>query len=228
MAGLDDWLTVARSADADDLRERILTGFKNGKPFTPYVPTVAWPTRTEAVLDFGCGLGRNFPYLKSVASRVVGFDLPPMIARCRALAPDAADELIDEWSRVSTRRFDVIFASLVLQHVETAACQSYLRDFARMAPTVYLLSRSDTDFGQNMFELVAETGLYDAGECVEVDHDTDTHQLRTLGRLPFERARRAPTGGHHEVLLQVTGWPVNANAAPRSAGARSGLVGEKE
>jgi SAM-dependent methyltransferase len=205
VAGLDDWLTVAQSADADDLRERILTGFKSGKPFTPYVPTVPWPARSEAVLDFGCGVGRNFPYLRSVATRVVGFDLPPMIARCRALAPDAADELVDDWSLLSTRRFDVIYASLVLQHVETAACRAYLRDFARVAPAVYLLSRSDTDFGQNMFELVAETGLYDAGECVEVDHDPDTHQLRILGRVPFERARRAASGGHYELLLQVNG-----------------------
>lgn len=205
MAGLDDWLKVAQSADADDLRERILTGFKSGKPFTPYVATIEWPTRTETVLDFGCGVGRNFPYLRSVANRVVGFDLPPMIARCRELAPDAADELVDDWSLVRTRRFGVIYASLVLQHVETDACRTYLRDFARMAPAVYLLSRSDTDFAENMFELVAATGLYDAGECVAVDHDPDTHQLRVLGRVPFERARRAATGGHYEVLLHVKG-----------------------
>ena len=41
MAGRDYWLSIAQSPDPDDLREHILTGFKNGKPFTPYVPTIA-------------------------------------------------------------------------------------------------------------------------------------------------------------------------------------------
>lgn len=202
MPGLDDWLAVAESADADDLRERILTGFKDGKPFTPYVPTVPWPPGTRRVLDFGCGVGRNFPFLETVASQVVGFDLPPMIARCRALAPAAA-ELSDDWAAVRTQCFDMIYASLVLQHVETQACRAYLRDFAEMAPTVYLLTRSDTDFGASMFDLVSEAGVYRVGECVEVDHDPDTHQLRVLGRMSFERARRAAPGAHFETLLQV-------------------------
>ena len=43
MAGIDDWLSVARADDPDDVRERILTGYRDGKPFTPYVPTLAMP-----------------------------------------------------------------------------------------------------------------------------------------------------------------------------------------
>ncbi|MEN3337220.1 MAG: hypothetical protein V7647_896 [Acidobacteriota bacterium] len=39
MAGRDYRVSIAQSADADDLREHILTGFKSGKPFTAYVPT---------------------------------------------------------------------------------------------------------------------------------------------------------------------------------------------
>jgi len=45
--GLDDWLNAARSADPDDLREQILTGFRAGKPFTPYVPTLAMRPRAQ-------------------------------------------------------------------------------------------------------------------------------------------------------------------------------------
>ena len=40
MPGRDDWSTLALTADADELREHILTGFRNGKPFTPYFPTL--------------------------------------------------------------------------------------------------------------------------------------------------------------------------------------------
>jgi hypothetical protein len=67
MAGRDDWMAVAEAASSDDIRERILTGYKDGKPFTPYVPTLPIRGMVGSVLDFGCGLGRNFPYLKRIA-----------------------------------------------------------------------------------------------------------------------------------------------------------------
>ena len=149
MSGLDDWLSVARGADADELRERILTGFKAGKPFTPYIPTVDLPPGPDSVLDFGCGVGRNFPYLQGRARRVYGFDLPPMIERCRDIAPVTVNGLWDDWSSVTQQRFDLIFASLVLQHIEPQACLSYLADFARLSPLTYLLTRTTTDFGTN-------------------------------------------------------------------------------
>src|SRR5580765_3448075 len=115
MAGRDYWLSIAESSDPDDLREHILTGFKDGKPFTPYIPTVNLPSSVERVLDFGCGVGRSFPYLRTIARHVTGFDLPPMIERCRALATVPADELLDDWLAARTRRFDLIVSVLVLQ-----------------------------------------------------------------------------------------------------------------
>lgn len=202
MPGLDDWLTAARSADADQLREQILTGFKAGKPFTPYVPTLPMPSPLRSVLDFGCGLGRNFPYLTSTGASVTGFDLPPMIDRCRALAPTPVDRLTGDWAEVRAGSFDLIFASLVLQHIETDACRSYLRDFAAMTSHVYLLTRTQTDFGVNLLQLVAEADAFDAGECVIVEHDSGTHQLRVVGRTSFEHACTSSGGEHYEVLLR--------------------------
>ena len=199
----DHWLTVARSADADDLREQILTGFKSGKPFTPYVPTLAMPSPLRSALDFGCGVGRNFPYLTSVATQVTGFDLPPMIERCRTLAPAPVDRLADDWAEIRTSCFDLIFASLVLQHIETDACRAYLRDFACMAPHVYLLTRAQTDFGVNLLQLVVEAEAFDVGECVEVEHDPETHQLRVIGPVPLNRVRASSGMEHYEVLLRA-------------------------
>jgi SAM-dependent methyltransferase len=202
MAGRDYWLSIASSNDADDLREHILTGFKSGKPFTPYVPTLPLPSPLGRVLDFGCGVGRTFPYLKRVARHVTGFDLPPMIERCRALATEPADDLLDDWSTTRHLRYDLIVSVLVLQHIEPTACATYLRDFARMAPAVYVLSRADSDFGTNVFAEVAATHSFVAGDCVEVDHDPDSHQLRVLGTRSFEEVCRPGTGGHFEVLLR--------------------------
>jgi SAM-dependent methyltransferase len=202
MPGLDDWSSVAASAHADELREHILTGFRDGKPFTPYRPTLALPSSLDRVLDFGCGIGRNFPYLTSVARRVVGFDIPPMVARCRELAPVQIDRLDDDWTLLRQERFDLVFAALVLQHVETGTCRAYLANFATMAPLVYLLTRTDSDFGRNVLDLVAEGGAFTAGSCVEVDHDPQTNQLRILGQASFEDARTRGGSHHYEVILQ--------------------------
>ena len=203
MAGRDYWFSIAQSASADDLREHILTGFKDGKPFTPYVPTVQLPPEPRRVLDFGCGVGRTFPFLKRIAAHVTGFDLPPMIERCRALAPQPADALFDDWERVRTQQFDLIVSVLVLQHIEPVLCSDYLRDFARMAPATYLLSRADSDFGSNVFASIASTGLFEVpGDCVEVEHDPATNQLRILGRRTFAAICAPETTGHFEVLLR--------------------------
>ncbi len=121
-------------------------------------------------------------YLKGIARHVTGFDLPPMIERCRSLATERVDVLEDDWQQVRTSRFDLIFASLVLQHIEPEICSSYLTDFAQMAPRVYLLTRLDNDFGPNVLDLVARAGVFEAGDCIHVDHDPVTNQLRALGR----------------------------------------------
>jgi SAM-dependent methyltransferase len=202
--GREHWLAVAGSASADDLREHILTGFKSGKPFTPYRPTIALPAPVGTVLDFGCGVGRSFPFLRTIAGRVTGFDLPPMIERCRALAADPADELADDWNALRTRRFDLVFTTLVLQHIEPALCRAYLEDFASMSPFVYLLTRATSDFDASVFRLVADTGLFEPGPCVEVDHDSETHQLRVLGHASVDDVMRSDAAGHYEVLLRST------------------------
>lgn len=202
MLGREHWLAVARDSDADDLRESILSGYKTGKPFTPYVPTLQFPSHLASVLDFGCGIGRNFPFLKTVASSVVGFDLPPMIERCRALATSPIAQLTARWEEVTAQRFDLIFASLVLQHLEPETCDAYLRDFARVSPILYLLTRVVDDFGSSVLRTIAETELFDAGECVQVEHDPATHQLMILGRKSLADASAGPGGAHYELLLR--------------------------
>ena len=202
MAGLPEWHSIASTADPDELRERIFTGYKAGKPFTPYVPTVALATPIDSVLDFGCGVGRNFPYLKSIAREVVGFDLEPMIARCRSLATERVDLLSSDWELISNRRFDLVFASLVLQHTETVTSRAYLAAFARMAPSTYLLTRLQSDFGENVLGLVADSGLFEVKECVEVEHDPERHQLRRVGERSFSEVSRATNNLHYEVALE--------------------------
>jgi SAM-dependent methyltransferase len=199
--GREEWESVARASDDDELRERILTGFKSGKPFTPYRPTIDLPGPLERVLDYGCGAGRNYPYLKTIAVSVHGFDLPPMIERCRRLAGAQVDVLADDWTAVRDLRFDLIFASLVLQHLEPERTDASLRDFARMAPSVYLLTRTDSDFGTRVLDAVRASGLFDAGTCTKVDHDPESHQLRALGERSIDEAA-TDEAAHYDVLLR--------------------------
>jgi SAM-dependent methyltransferase len=201
-----EWVELAATASDADLREKILTGFKNGKPFTPYRPTLPLPVPAAAVLDFGCGLGRNFPYLTSIAARVVGYDLPAMIERCRAASPVTVAALASDWDAVRNDRFDFVFASLVLQHVPEDVCSAVLPDFARMAPLTYVLARGEGDFGFSALDRAARSGLFEPGECRVVDHDPATHQLRVLGTVPFDDARSAADPRHFEVLLHSRVW----------------------
>jgi SAM-dependent methyltransferase len=197
-----EWAELAATASEEDLRERILTGFKAGKPFTPYAATLPLPAGMTSVLDFGCGLGRNFSYLGTIARRVVGFDLPEMIERAREVVPWRSGlALSSDWDAVRAMPFDLIFASLVLQHIPEDRCREALADFARMAPVTYLLARGAGDFGVNALDAAARSGDFEPGECRVVEHDPATHQLRVIGAVPFDTALAADDPRHFEVLL---------------------------
>ena len=94
-----------------------------------------------------------------------------------------------------------MFASLVLQHIETDACRTYLADFAKMAPAIYLLTRLHSDFGVNVLGLVAESGLYEVTDCAEVEHDLKTNELRQIRPRSFAEVSRAADNLHYEVVL---------------------------
>jgi hypothetical protein len=57
MTGREEWELIAAEADPDEVRERIFTGYKQGKPFTPYVPTIGLPPAVEWVLILGAEWG---------------------------------------------------------------------------------------------------------------------------------------------------------------------------
>ena len=126
-----------------------------------------------------------------------------MIERCRSLSNRPGVDLTSDWNDVRSSRFDLIFATLVLQHIESDACRVYLEDFARIASTTYVLTRVRSDFDRNVLDLIDRTQLFDPSDCSEVDHDPATHQLRVLGRQSFDAVRRLDDGGHYEVLLRA-------------------------
>jgi SAM-dependent methyltransferase len=200
MTGNDYWRTIAQQDDAS-VREAILTGYLDGKPFTPYVPTIELPTPLTRVLDFGCGLGRNFPYLTAIARHVTGYDLPEMVDHCRAaLPPDSTIALSADWQSVQSERFDLVFASLVIQHIEPAEARTYLESFAPMAPAVYLLTRGRNDFGGSNLELV-DQARWEIRQSVLVQHDERTQRLEQIETLSPADASSIVDDRHVEMLL---------------------------
>jgi hypothetical protein len=70
------------------------------------------------------------------------------------------------------------------------------------APVTYLLTRLQSDFGENVLKLVADTGLFHAEICAEVEHDPASHQLRQVGLHSFAAVSQAEDNRHYEVLLR--------------------------
>lgn len=198
--GTRHWARIA-DEPLDEVREAILTGYREGKPFSAYPPLLALPPGPRRILDFGCGLGRNFPYLRRIANEVVGFDLPEMIARCRTLDAAKNVELASDWKAIRHRRFDAIFVSLVLQHLRPDECRRRLRDFAVMAPWTYVLSRGGNDFGVTVFSLIAGTPAFSVVEANVVELVPSTGGLKLLRACSPDELDLPEGEGHYEMLV---------------------------
>jgi SAM-dependent methyltransferase len=92
----------------------------------------------DAALDFGCGVGRLTATLADHFGSVTGVDISePMLARarellagqpgCRVICNDRPD-----LSCFADASFDLVYSSLVLQHMPGDLAVGYLREFIRV------------------------------------------------------------------------------------------------
>ena len=90
-------------------------------------------------LDFGCGVGRLSTALAHHAQRVVGIDISqPMLQAAHRVVPDnvlprvdfiASDALI---LPIQAASVDVVYTSLVLQHMPRGIALDYVKEFMRV------------------------------------------------------------------------------------------------
>ena len=90
-----------------------------------------------SALDFGCGVGRLTTALSVHFESVIGVDIAPsMIEHAQRLhsATGCAFKVNDrpDLSSFSDRSFDLVYSSLVLQHMPPALADSYIREFVRV------------------------------------------------------------------------------------------------
>jgi len=158
------WRKVA-SGTIDDIKEALITGYKSGARYLPHNFPLLNPAATPCrILDFGCGIGRNFSSLQRFANSLTGFDIPEMIEACRLHSEIENAELSSDWNAIASKRYDLTVATLTLQHVTPrSALLYYLEGIARISPYLYISSRAwwDGEQHDNLLKLILDTGHFE-------------------------------------------------------------------
>jgi ubiquinone/menaquinone biosynthesis C-methylase UbiE len=93
----------------------------------------AIPARRRLAVDFGCGVGRLTQALTGKVDEVIGIDASAtMLELATELAVDLPCTFARDLSGVADGSVDVIYSSLVLQHVPVEDLPRYLAEFQRV------------------------------------------------------------------------------------------------
>ena len=97
------------------------------------------PPEDGVALDFGCGVGRLSSALADRMGRVAGIDISePMLRTARDVIPSSAAPRVSLILSSSPRipladgSVDLVYSSLVLQHMPEVLARGYLREFSRV------------------------------------------------------------------------------------------------
>jgi len=104
------------------------------------LPRLGLKPGTERALDFGCGVGRLSQALASHVANVTGIDIAPtMLEKARELAEQRGAKNVEyvlneasDLSVIPTGSVDIVYSSLVLQHIPHQFQAGYLREFVRV------------------------------------------------------------------------------------------------
>ncbi len=93
---------------------------------------------TARALDFGCGVGRLSQALAAHVEKVIGLDIAPsMLAKARELDRSGGRcefrlNQASDLSIIESGSIDIVYSSLVLQHIPHDLQSGYLREFVRV------------------------------------------------------------------------------------------------
>lgn len=135
-------------------------------------------TSMDSVLDFGVGMGRNFPYLKTLFKNVHGFDTEPMINNLKQ-RDGFGENLYFDWSEATQRKYDLVYESVVMQHIPPQEVIHRLYQISTISKYFVSWTRSYNDylrnfqhkkFGVNIASLISSLDAFEVIEC-SVDLD---------------------------------------------------------
>ncbi|MBY0531534.1 MAG: class I SAM-dependent methyltransferase [Xanthobacteraceae bacterium] len=151
--------------------------------------------QNHEVLDLGCGLGRNCEPMRSLFARYIGIDISSghlEIARTRCSKFSNVEfQHLSDYVK-SSRRFDVFFSRLVLQHNPPPVIEWLLDiSLARLRPGGIAYFQVPCQLDNYSFDV----DKYLAGEGQK--------KIMEMHALPRERIHRI-LGKHNLIILQVT------------------------
>lgn len=144
-------------------------------------------------LDFGVGMGRNYPYLKSIFQEVHGFDTEIMISNIKKRELKT-DLLTSNWNDVFySGGYNLVYECTVFQHMPPQEVLHRLYFLSQISERLYMTTRVYNDFfrsagkgGVNMFKLVDSTNCFDL-EYINID---------------LEKAKNLMDESHYAMLLK--------------------------
>lgn len=121
-----------------DVGEFMATGQREIQDAVADLDRLKLCARRDSALDFGCGVGRLTAALSEHFDAVTGVDISaPMLShaerlhagneRCTFVRNDSAD-----LSAFADGSFDLVYSSIVLQHMPRELSDGYLREFVRL------------------------------------------------------------------------------------------------
>ena len=167
----------------DIVADYILTG-KTVKEFNPDTSVYEFLDKSKSltILDFGCGIGRNTYGMANYSSMwsLIGYDNLKMLNLTSVYCKLKYDKLfsnirfINDWELVKNIKFDVIYCSLVLQHIYEKDLNVYLNDFKNMTGKLIVHSRRFNDDRiddkyKNTWKILENNGLTPSNRY-EVDY----------------------------------------------------------
>lgn len=118
------WDEIAEKHDVGTIK-RMITGDGVGWKRNYVSPALAYVFNSvrdvipdATVLDFGCGLGRNGGLLKSYFQRVVGYDIPEMVASLKTQGETPYSAVYDDIGTLTgAEKISLVYDSVVFQHI---------------------------------------------------------------------------------------------------------------
>lgn len=175
------WLNFANNPDKDLISKDLHGSWDESKQaYTEYtsieeshLDVLKKETSMNRVLDFGVGMGRNRPYLKTLFSEVHGFDTQPMVKNFKSKNP-LENNIFDDWDKVSKFRYDVVYESVVMQHIPPQEVIYRLYQISSISKYFVSWTRSYNDylrnfqyrkFGVNIASLISSIDAFEVVDC---------------------------------------------------------------
>ncbi len=147
--------------DQDIALDAILTGYEGNPIDMPvYEEVTKHLKHAGAILDFGCGAGRNLKYLIKHYNAVYGYDYPNMLNFVPRETKDAENlYLLSNINSVYARNYDEILFSLVLQHIHPDELREILGELSLCSRRFIIHSRTWVDFTEESILPIIEEFL---------------------------------------------------------------------